>query len=206
MYVHGQLPGRQVSEGRGAVTVQTVSGASDGYDNFLEELPPADCRQVQGRQPRVRWAQCARAMYSLSYSYHAQLGFPSLTHCTHASTYTNTHTLAHAGAHIRTHPHTPTHTRSRRTQTRRILSLVTLRHHDRFAVYDFEYRNADDCVFNKLVFVMWSPDGRGGKHAAAAATATHCSPTVYVSLYPLSDTSTCMPHRRCVVVYLCESS
>ena len=29
----------------------------------------------------------------------------------------------------------------------------------RFAVYDFEYRNADDCVFDKLVFVLWSPDG-----------------------------------------------
>jgi hypothetical protein len=26
-------------------------------------------------------------------------------------------------------------------------------------VYDFEYRNADDCVFNKLVFVLWSPNG-----------------------------------------------
>jgi len=26
-------------------------------------------------------------------------------------------------------------------------------------VYDFQYRNADDCVFNKLVFVMWSPAG-----------------------------------------------
>jgi hypothetical protein len=22
-------------------------------------------------------------------------------------------------------------------------------------VFDFEYRNADDCVFNKLVFVLW---------------------------------------------------
>ena len=63
----------RVSEGHGAVTLQTLSrGKGDTYDDFLEELPPADCR---------------------------------------------------------------------------------------FAVYDFEYRNKDDCVFDKMVFVLWSPDG-----------------------------------------------
>lgn len=29
----------------------------------------------------------------------------------------------------------------------------------RFAVYDYQYTNADNCIFDKIVFVMWSPDG-----------------------------------------------
>jgi len=28
----------------------------------------------------------------------------------------------------------------------------------RFGVYDYEYENADGCIFNKFVFVSWSPD------------------------------------------------
>ena len=62
----------EVSEGHGLVTLERLAGAADTYGDFMDALPPADCR---------------------------------------------------------------------------------------FAVYDFQYRNADDCVFNKLVFVMWSPDG-----------------------------------------------
>ena len=28
----------------------------------------------------------------------------------------------------------------------------------RYCVYDFLYTNADACVFNKIVFVMWTPE------------------------------------------------
>mmetsp|Transcript_46130 Transcript_46130/g.86054 ORF Transcript_46130/g.86054 Transcript_46130/m.86054 type:complete len:301 (+) Transcript_46130:138-1040(+) len=34
----------------------------------------------------------------------------------------------------------------------------------RFAVYDYEYTNDDGCVFNKIVFVMWTPDCSPLKH------------------------------------------
>jgi len=34
----------------------------------------------------------------------------------------------------------------------------------RFAVYDYAYTNDDGCVFNKIVFVMWSPDCSPLKH------------------------------------------
>jgi len=33
----------------------------------------------------------------------------------------------------------------------------------RFAVYDFEYTNADGCLFKKIIFVMWSPDNAATK-------------------------------------------
>lgn len=29
----------------------------------------------------------------------------------------------------------------------------------RYGVFDMEYVNADNCVFQKLLFVLWSPDG-----------------------------------------------
>ena len=29
----------------------------------------------------------------------------------------------------------------------------------RYAIYDYEYVNSEDCVFNKLVFIIWNPDG-----------------------------------------------
>ena len=32
------------------------------------------------------------------------------------------------------------------------------------AVYDYEYTNMDGCVFNKIVFVMWTPDCSPLKH------------------------------------------
>lgn len=32
------------------------------------------------------------------------------------------------------------------------------------AVYDYAYTNDDGCVFNKIVFVMWSPDCSPLKH------------------------------------------
>ena len=28
----------------------------------------------------------------------------------------------------------------------------------RYAVYDVEYRNSDGCIFNKIVFILWSPN------------------------------------------------
>ena len=30
----------------------------------------------------------------------------------------------------------------------------------RYAVYDFDYVNADNCQFKKICFIMWSPDNR----------------------------------------------
>ena len=33
----------------------------------------------------------------------------------------------------------------------------------RYAVYDFEYTNADGCLFKKIIFVMWSPDNAATK-------------------------------------------
>jgi cofilin len=33
----------------------------------------------------------------------------------------------------------------------------------RYAVYDFEYTNADGCIFKKIIFVMWSPDNAATK-------------------------------------------
>jgi len=29
----------------------------------------------------------------------------------------------------------------------------------RYAIYDYEYVNSEDCVFQKLVFIIWNPDG-----------------------------------------------
>ena len=29
----------------------------------------------------------------------------------------------------------------------------------RYAIYDYEYVNSEDCVFSKLVFIIWNPDG-----------------------------------------------
>lgn len=28
----------------------------------------------------------------------------------------------------------------------------------RYLVYDFAYTNADGCIFDKLLFILWSPD------------------------------------------------
>jgi len=39
-----------VSEGHGLVTLERLAGAADTYDDFLDALPPADCRfAVYGR-------------------------------------------------------------------------------------------------------------------------------------------------------------